>query len=106
MLANQSASQMMSFILESKGGSLIVVDGGTPDDAGHLLETLRAKGGHVRAWFITHPHSDHVGALTEILNNPESGITIDQLAAGKQTDTLAMKSMREELKAVERPHIP
>ena len=27
---------------------------------------------------------------------------IDQLAAGKQTDTLAMKSMREDLKAVER----
>ena len=27
---------------------------------------------------------------------------IDQLAAGKQADTLAMKSMREELKAVER----
>ena len=27
---------------------------------------------------------------------------IDQLAAGKQTDTLAMQSMREELKAVER----
>ncbi len=26
----------------------------------------------------------------------------DQLAAGKQTDTLAMKSMREDLKAVER----
>ena len=27
---------------------------------------------------------------------------IDQLTAGKQTDTLAMKSMREDLKAVER----
>ena len=27
---------------------------------------------------------------------------IDQLAAGKQADTLAMKSMREDLKAVER----
>ena len=27
---------------------------------------------------------------------------IDQLAAGKKTDTLAMKSMREDLKAVER----
>ena len=27
---------------------------------------------------------------------------IDQLAAGKPTDTLAMKSMREDLKAVER----
>ena len=29
-------------------------------------------------------------------------LEIDQLAAGKQADTLAMKSMREELKAVER----
>ena len=29
---------------------------------------------------------------------------IDQLAAGKQTDTLAMKSMREDLKSVERLH--
>ena len=29
-------------------------------------------------------------------------LEIDQLAAGKQTDTLAMKSMREDLKAVER----
>ena len=31
---------------------------------------------------------------------------IDQLAAGKQTDTLAMKSMREDLKSVERLHKP
>ena len=29
-------------------------------------------------------------------------LEIDQLAAGKQADTLAMKSMREDLKAVER----
>ena len=29
-------------------------------------------------------------------------LEIDQLAAGKQTDTLAMKSMREDLKSVER----
>ena len=36
-------------------------------------------------------------------NHPEAWqLEIDQLAAGKQTDTLAMKSMREDLKAVER----
>ena len=35
-------------------------------------------------------------------NEDELQRAIDQLAAGKQTDTLAMKSMREELKAVER----
>lgn len=79
LLSNQSASQMLSVILETGQGGIIVIDGGTKDDAAHLLETLRTKGGHVKAWFITHPHSDHVGALTEILDNPESGITIDQL---------------------------
>ena len=36
-------------------------------------------------------------------DNPEAWQReIDQLTAGKQTDTLAMKSMREDLKAVER----
>lgn len=78
MLANKSASQMLSVVLESKNGSLIVLDGGTEADADHLLETLKAKGGHVSAWLITHPHSDHVGALTAILNRGED-ITIDRV---------------------------
>lgn len=79
MLSNQSASQMMSFILEDKQGNVIVVDGGTAADTDHLIKTLHSKGGHVKAWFITHPHSDHVGALTEILKNPANGITVDDL---------------------------
>ncbi|RHS98153.1 conjugal transfer protein TraA [Firmicutes bacterium AM41-11] len=46
--------------------------------------------------------------LKELKDNGEAitpkawQLEIDQLAAGKQTDTLAMKSMREDLKAVER----
>lgn len=77
MLANQTASQMLSVVLETPQGSLIVVDGGTPGDKDHLQETIMAKGGRVAAWLITHPHADHVGALNEILNDPESGISID-----------------------------
>ena len=51
---------------------------------------------------------EYLQELKELKDSGE-GITpkawqreIDQLAAGKQTDTLAMKSMREDLKAVER----
>ena len=35
------------------------------------------KGGHVAAWLLTHPDSDHVGALADILYNHSSEITID-----------------------------
>lgn len=79
LLSNQTASQMLSAVIETPEGSVIVVDGGTPGDKDHLAETLRSKGGHVSAWLVTHPHADHIGALNEILNDPESGITIGGL---------------------------
>ncbi len=77
LLANQSASQMLSALIETNQGKIIMVDGGTPEDTVHLVQTLAAKGSHVDTWLITHPHSDHVGALNEILNHPEYGITVD-----------------------------
>lgn len=79
LLANQTDSQMLSAVIQTSKKSLIVIDGGTPGDAGHLLDTIRANGGKVTAWFITHPHSDHVGALTEIINSPDSQITIENI---------------------------
>lgn len=78
LLTNKSASQMLSVVVETRSGNLIVLDGGTEADADHLLETIQAKGGHVSAWLITHPHSDHVGALTALLNRG-ADITIDHI---------------------------
>lgn len=79
MLKNTTQSQMMSYVITTKNKSLIVVDGGLGDDAGHLKEILKSKGSHVKAWFITHPHSDHVGAITSIINEGLDGITIDAI---------------------------
>lgn len=79
LIGSQAASQNESFLITSKSGKLIMVDGGLPEDTEHLKEILRARGGRVAAWLITHPHSDHVGALTNILNDPASGITIDAI---------------------------
>lgn len=78
LLTNQSASQMLSVVIETKNGRLIVLDGGTDADANHLEATIKAKGGRVSAWLITHPHSDHVGALTALLNRG-TDITIDNV---------------------------
>ena len=79
MLANQSHCQILSLLLETNSGNLMMIDGGTLEDAPYLTQKLLEKGGHVSTWLITHPHSDHVGALNEILTHPEWGITIDNI---------------------------
>lgn len=79
MLSNQTESQMMSFVLTAKNGAVIVIDGGTEGDAAHLREVLAEKGNHVSAWFITHPHSDHAGALLHIIEEGAGPLVIDSV---------------------------
>lgn len=77
LLKNQTKSQMMSYVITTSNGSLIVIDGGLPEDAEHLKQVIKSKGGHVSAWILTHPHSDHVGALTKIIEDNLNDIRID-----------------------------
>ena len=75
----------MSYVMISEGGKMIVVDGGSGGykpsvltDGPYLKSFLEAHGGHVDAWFITHPHDDHIDALIWILQNP-GGVQIDEI---------------------------
>lgn len=79
MLKSSTASQMMAYVIITKNKKLIVVDGGLKEDAKHLKEVIKDNGGVVDAWLLTHPHSDHVGALTSILNEENSGIEIKSI---------------------------
>lgn len=73
MLKSQSKGQMMSFLLETKEGSLIVIDGGRWEDGDYLAQQIKERGGHVSAWLLTHTHTDHVGALIKLLQNEADG---------------------------------
>lgn len=77
MLQSQSNSQILSAILQTSQGKLIVIDGGLGADGDYLREQIIARGGHVAAWLITHPHGDHAGALYKILQDGAQGIQID-----------------------------
>lgn len=78
MLANHATeAQQLSVIIETGEGGLNVVDGGWTTSADYLLDQIKQKGGHVQAWLLTHPDSDHVGALADILYKHSGEITID-----------------------------
>ncbi len=59
-----------SYVFKTDKGRLIVMDGGMNEEAPFLRGFLSALGCEVEAWFISHPHNDHMGALTEILKKP------------------------------------
>lgn len=74
---HESKAQSLSAIIETGEGGLIVVDGGWMYNDKFLLNQIKEKGGHVQAWLLTHPDSDHVGALASILEHYSQEITID-----------------------------
>lgn len=79
LLACANGGQNLSCVIRTSAGSVIVIDGGRDVDAPHLTEVIRSMGGRVSAWLITHPHNDHVGALTEILTKTPDALTIDRI---------------------------
>ncbi len=64
-----SGLQMMFYTLQDHYGHLVVVDGGWPGNAEQVRKVINEKGGHVNAWFLTHPHEDHIGAFCELYGN-------------------------------------
>ena len=64
----------MGYVIVSDDGHLICVDGGeTDEDAKGMLALLEAESHGkpvVDAWILTHPHSDHYGALSALSSDP------------------------------------
>jgi hypothetical protein len=79
LLKSQSDGQMSSSVIVSPSGGVIVVDGGRAEDEQHLVDTINAHGGRVSLWLITHPHDDHLGALTKILDSNPRPVQIDTI---------------------------
>lgn len=70
-VANRSLTQMMSYIIDTPEGNVIVIDGGDycEEDAEHLYKLLKERGKKVDLWLMTHAHEDHFGALLWLLEN-------------------------------------
>ena len=65
---------IMSFVLKTGNGKLIVIDGGHGVETDYLLDVLAKLAPNeeiptVSAWFLTHLHADHYGAFLKIVEN-------------------------------------
>lgn len=76
---NQIEAQNLSVIVKSENGELIIFDGGRVEDAEYLHSIIKSLGGNVSAWFLTHIHDDHIGAIYEILKNKYYDVNIKNL---------------------------
>ncbi len=78
-----------SFILENNG-TLLVVDGGFPSEAPYVYDYLKALGGHVDTWFITHFHDDHFGCFVTMLQE-HPDIVIDKVCFNLPSDEFLIR---------------
>ena len=76
MLAPSSFCQMMGYVYKYND-TLIVIDGGTKEDYLSLLKIVKGCGSFIDLLVVTHCHHDHIGALIELIANPE--ITIKKI---------------------------
>jgi beta-lactamase superfamily II metal-dependent hydrolase len=74
-LPSQIDTIMNSYVFLMKDGKVCVMDGGSRAETEYLRHFLALLGNRVEAWFMSHPHPDHVEALNEILKDP-LGLTI------------------------------
>lgn len=82
MLPSANADdQILSCLIKSTDGTLIVVDGGLGADKDRLKAAIKELGGTVSAWLVTHPHGDHAGALYKLLEEE-----ISNTASGSASD--------------------
>ena len=75
----------MSYVLQLSDGKFIVIDGGydTPEDARSIYQILTENkpADHekpiIAAWFITHLHIDHIGALRNFTTHYQNDVIVE-----------------------------
>ena len=83
----------MCYVIRTNDGSFVVIDGGmgTYDESEHFLEILNSQNitdskPVIKAWFITHPHSDHYGLFIDAYNRYSGKFVLENLIYNWSTE--------------------
>ena len=79
-IPRQQPSQMMGYVYRANTGETVVFDGGWDGEAPYLIDLIKREcNGKVDAWFLTHAHFDHCGAIGEIITRCPDSIEIKRV---------------------------
>lgn len=76
----------MGYVIRTKNGRFIVIDGGSEIDAGSFINLIQHESfierPNIAIWILTHPHKDHYGVLAAISDEQflKRQIKIDSVA--------------------------
>ncbi len=72
-----------SFIITTDDGKLIVIDGGFPSERPYFFDYLKrltkSEKPHVDAWFLSHPHDDHISVFLDMAENHYDEFEVDRV---------------------------
>lgn len=109
-LKNNSSRQMMGYFIKTDNNKIIVIDGGLKEDAPSLINKINENGGEVEAWFLTHPHMDHIGAFQEIVETSNVKInnvytTLNELSWYEEYEKNRISEIKEFFSIIENEKI-
>lgn len=76
-----------SYVIRTPHGRVIAIDGGKGAETDYLRGFLAALGNEVDVWIVTHPHYDHVEALTNLLRDPK-GLRVHEVRESRFTEEM------------------
>ena len=83
MLRSETDNICSSYIITTEDGKVIVIDGGYESEYPFFLSSLKALTGqekpHIDAWFLTHPHEDHVNTFFEVCEHHADALEFDRV---------------------------
>ena len=74
---DETSPFMMSYVIITEKGNCVIVDGGRPEDVPKLRE--KVKGHPIKAWFLTHPHLDHISAFDFLAKNRDPDFDFEKV---------------------------
>ena len=87
MLPSTTGMQTLSMVIQNNQGEIYIIDGGYDsnayqgEDAKIIFDIVSELCGQnskvIKGWFLTHPHSDHIGAFIDFTATYGSQVTID-----------------------------
>lgn len=77
-LSATSSRQMMGYLIKTNNNKIIAIDGGMKEDSEEFINKVKELGANkIDYWFLTHPHIDHCGVFSKIVD--EGLIEIDKI---------------------------